>query len=63
MLMASKGHLGTGTLSLEEDRDSERCYSLLHTDTTTDTQFFRKERLLVVGVHFDTKLSHLDDGT
>lgn len=38
-------------------------HSLLHTDTTTDTQVFGQEGFLVCGVDLDTKLTHLDDGT
>jgi len=37
--------------------------SLLHTDTTTDTQLFRDERFFIRGVDFNTELAHFDDGT
>lgn len=43
---------------------SVECWIVIHllldTDTTTDTELFRNERLLVIGIDFNTKLAHLD---
>lgn len=58
--MASKGHLDQ---RVSWSRFAELVNSLLHTNTTTYTQLFRNERLLICRVDLYAQLPHLHHRT